>query len=684
LTNKCFKSGKQQRDHSTASDKEKLDSDHCYSYSEMASSTGSAHPAEDGASSSSPLSDIRHHMKTKKLQALIITHSDAHSSEYISERDERLAFVSGFTGSAGTALVTLNKALLWTDGRYFTQAALELSKEWELMKSGEKDVPTLEKYLADLAESWRSSAGPENGGEETSAKRAKTQFAVGVDAEFASIRLCERIQQTSDALSIHLIFPSLVNQVWDWRKTRPLPKPSTITILPLEATGRSVEDKIVSAVTKMRTEKCDTLVVSALDDIAWMLNARGAEIPFNPVFFAYMVITDESDPNIPSCTVYTDHDLSEYAKSVRRRPYSSFFADVTTLFSTKKKIWIDASATSAAFLLSCSSPAQSVFRDALESAKQKLYQATICIKLEKPKKTPEEIAAMKRAQVIDGAAVSKFLAYVASLNNTPNHDHTEYSLAERLEQFRKTESPNYAGNSFETISSFGENGAIIHYKPKKDGSKKIVGSDVYLLDSGGHYSFGGTTDTTRTVWLGRDTSSQQFHDARKAYTYVLKAHVALAMTTFPSGILPSRLDSIPRAQLWSAMMDYNHGTGHGVGSWLCVHELPPLISSVDSNLGGIVASMCVTNEPGYYVEGKFGFRIENLMFVEQLPGNDRFCRFETITYVPYCRDLTDPSLLTKAEIEWINAYHVKCREALLPRLEGTSAVEWFMKETAPL
>jgi Xaa-Pro aminopeptidase len=630
------------------------------------------------------LQDIRAYLRHNGLKALLVTHSDAHASEYIAERDERLAFVSNFTGSAGNALITLDKALLWTDGRYFTQAAKELySPEWQLMKSGEKDVPSLETYLSNLANGCSGIKTPAAGQieteEENQTKRHQSVCIIGVDAETVSIKQCERIQSASEKLAIDLIHPSFINQIWEKRGTRPSFKRSAITFLPLSITGKSVQDKIEMVTKQLGEKKCDVLVVSALDDIAWLLNARGQEIPFNPVFFAHIILKSSG-----MCIVYTDHAFAEYRPFIVQRSYDSFLGDLRELFTTSEKIWIDPANTSGAFLQGCVGSSSLMFKDLLEQTKPKLLQSNTCIKMEKPKKTGEEIEAMKRGQISDGAALCKFLAAI-SHENFVKHHHDEVSLSEWLEEFRKNEDEAYAGKSFETISSFAENGAIVHYKPKLGSCKKIEGSNVYLVDSGGHYSYGATTDTTRTVWLGPNVGSDLFKEAQRCYTYVLKGHVALARMTFPSGVLPQRLDGIPRAELWAALLDYQHGTGHGVGSWLCVHELPPLISSADAGNGGLYPTMCVTNEPGYYLEGKFGFRIENLMFVVEVPENPKFSRFETITLVPYCRELIDVQLLTAQEIEWIDAYHQKCRQMLLDRIKMfPKTLEWFNSQTQPL
>ena len=606
----------------------------------------------------------------------MVTHNDAHASEYIAEHDERLAFVSKFTGSAGTALITMDKALLWTDGRYFTQATNELHQPWELMKSGEKDVPSLETYLSTMASAYCPPA--DTAGDETTAaaKKPRRLFTVGVDSETSTIKACERIQNASEALDILLLHPSFIDEIWEKSKSRPKPIRKKVFLLPDSATGRNVKAKIDAVVSQLKAKSCDAMVISALDDIAWLLNARSSEIPFNPVFFAHLVISEDS-----ACTVYTDHGFDEYNGVVTVKPYLAFLRDTDKLFAHCQKIWIDPSTTSMAFLWSCLGRKKDTFKEVLAGTKSKLHQANTCVKLDKPKKSPEEIQAMKQAQISDGVAVTRFLSYLSRVNvETTNHD--EHTLAGVLEAFRVGEDSAYAGNSFETISAYGENGAVVHYKPKEVGSKKIRGSNVYLCDSGGHYSYGGTTDTTRTVWLGSDKSSLLYNDAKRCYTYVLKAHVALADAQFPSGLTAARLDAIPRAELWKAGLDYNHGTGHGVGSYLCVHELPPLISSVDVGMGGLSSTMCVTNEPGYYEEGKFGFRIENLMFAVEVEGNPKYCKFETITLVPYCRDLIDVTLLTDRERMWINEYHMMCRKTLSPRLQSaTEDLAWLQKET---
>jgi len=308
-----------------------------------------------------------------------------------------------------------------------------------------------------------------------------------------------------------------------------------------------------------------------------------------------------------------------------------------------------------------------------------LQLAMTPFKQRKSVKNEAEIAAMKRAQHIDAVALVKFLAWI----DAGGFQH-EVQAAERLEAFRK-ENALYLGPSFETISSIGPNGAIVHYKPKLATSARE--GNCLLVDSGGQYP-GGTTDTTRTVWLNRPVPSAGHpqHDVVAAsYTHVLKSHVALAMTRFPTGITAHRLDSITRAPLWRAGLDYKHGTGHGVGAQLCVHEMPTISSQCPEVTFGVVAGVCLTNEPGFYLTGQYGIRIENLMLAVGVDETQQFLKFETLTPVPFCRDLIEKDLLSAEETKWIDEYHARCWEELEAELvASTPTREWLRQATRAL
>jgi len=624
------------------------------------------------------------------IHALIIPSGDAHQSEYIADCDCRRAFVSGFTGSAGTAIVTENEAALWTDGRYFLQASKQLDADsWTLMKDGLPDTPTQADWLCKVL--------PSDGGR------------VGVDPYLLQVDVWKPLSKQLESSGHSLVATpqNLVDVAWG--AERPDPPSNPVFPLPLAFTGKPWQEKIDTVRSKMKEDNCQLLVVTNLDEIAWLLNLRGSDIKYNPVFFAYVVVTPKDihlfldsnrlEKNVREhlkldvqqeaavdckCDNGTS-DITPASKAsygITVHPYSELMTFLRDAASDEKnlvkggmlaggkgggKAWVsDRSAHALA----------SVFKD-----HQRLTALTPIAAL-KAVKNKTEVEGMKRCHVRDGAAVCEYLAWLES-QLKHNHRVTEISGADYLEQCRASKEE-FVSLSFDSISSVGSNAAIIHYRPEPETDRQITKEEIYLLDSGAQYR-DGTTDVTRTFHFGTPSSFE-----RNSFTRVLKGHIELASVVFPNGVKGHMIDSLARKHLWESGLDYLHGTGHGVGAFLNVHEGPcgisPRVSAVEIALE---EGMILSDEPGYYHDGSFGIRIESLILVvkaqtEHNFKNKGFLTFEPITLVPLCQNLFDPSLLTAKEIEWIDSYHTHVREQVgtyLKQNGKTEAYNWLMKET---
>jgi len=618
------------------------------------------------------LKRLRSLMRDKSLvpetiQAYIIPSGDAHQSEYIADCDQRRAFVSQFTGSAGTAVVTDNHACLWTDGRYFNQAGKQLDENWTLMKEGISTTPTQGAWLA---------------------KTLPYGSKIGVDPRLLSKEQWAPLSKTLSS-SGHSLIPvhhNLVDALWE---DRPSPPQNVIVPLKIEFSGKSWQDKVKDVIKEMESKNSSLLLLTNLDDIAWLLNLRGSDIPCNPVFFSWVVVKSSSevhlfvDSNKVTHTVRqhlnleADIEMREGSSDSNNNvvailhPYESIDSFLRTEIPLQsKKTWIsDKSAYSFCSLLTenlaCTDLSPVVLMKALKNS--------------------TEIAGMANAHVKDAAALCSFFSWleaeVAAKKNV-----TELSASDKLATFRQ-EQTDFMGISFDTISSSGPNAAIMHYKPSVESDRPVNDREIYLCDSGGQYK-DGTTDVTRTMHFGTPTLFE-----RQCFTRVLKGHISLATCLFPAKIKGNVIDVLARKALWDVGLDYLHGTGHGVGHFLCVHEGPMGISwRAYPDDPGLQENMILSNEPGFYEDGKFGIRIENL--VKVVPAHpehklkDRpFLTFENLTYVPIQKKMMIPEMLTKEEVAYIDEYHSQCRDKVSPlllRMNKKEALNWLMKETLPL
>lgn len=597
-------------------------------------------------------------IREKGIQALIVNGEDAHQSEYSTERDQRRRFVSGFRGSYGTVVVMPDAALLWTDGRYYQQAMSELDppEAWTLMREGLLDTPTIAVWLA-------SNLPPKS--------------VVGADANLISYTEWARLH-TSLTAAGHCLIPlpeNLVDKVWADEQ----PAPTANAVLPqsLRYSGQSAEDKVRLCRDAMRENDATVLVVTALDAIAYLLNWRGSDIPFNPVFFAYVILTLKD--------VHLFIDRSRLSKEALEQLMNEgvypiihtyedihfFMKELVSSCLDQDKIWIS-NKSSYALHADCGDI--------------KKHTDITPISVMKSIKNPIEIEGMRASHVRDSAALVKYFAWLEDKIKNTNERITEISGATRLEKFRQ-EQAHFVGLSFTTISSVGPHGAVIHYSPTAETDVPITDKELYLCDSGAQYH-DGTTDVTRTLHFGEPTSFE-----RECFTRVFKGQCRLSTMVFPLKTKGNYLDTLARESLWSVGLDYLHGTGHGVGSYLNVHEEPIGISwKPHPDDPGLQPGMFLSNEPGYYEDGKFGIRLENIELVvpAKTPYNHKnrgFLTFETVTLVPIQTSLLDVSMLTDKEIEYLNNYHKKCLEVLRPLLQGPGnlqALKWLEKQTLPI
>ncbi|CAM9226800.1 unnamed protein product [Choristocarpus tenellus] len=614
------------------------------------------------------LKALRLEMEALGVSSYLVGSEDAHQSEYVSDHDKRREWVSGFTGSAGTALVTKTKALLWTDGRYFLQARQQLSSSWSLMRIGEPKVPSLEDWVA-------------QGGVE--------DYCVGVDPWLIGTDASRTLGNKLEAVGGMLvpIYGNLVDKVWI---DQPMEPCCPVKMHPLELAGVSVPEKLASIRKLVCEEGASSLVIMALDEIAWLFNIRGNDVSFNPVAIASALLTQDRAflfINEAKLQKETKQHLSD--EHVTIRPYSALLDEIRALKMSSSKppsqgdpvpqgrVLIDPHVCLAVRLtipdgmaLECPSP----------------------VALAKAIKNPCELEGLRNAHLRDGVALTSFLAWLeraVGLGEEGGGDGvgwpiTECTAAEKLEEFRKTQA-GYVCPSFETISGYGPNGSIIHYCAPKETARAIGTDNLFLLDSGAQYK-DGTTDVTRTLHFGTPTAHH-----RRCFTLVLKGHIALARAVFPENTMGSKLDVLARTALWEVGLDYQHGTGHGVGAFLNVHEGPHGIHYYTRpNEQGIQIGMTTSNEPGYYEDGEFGLRIESVCICVEKKTDFTFagrrrCTFETITWAPIQNKLIDVSMLTEVEREWLDNYHAKVRSNLLPLMcHNQLAQEYLLRETEPL
>ena len=584
---------------------------------------------------------LRSWMKENGFTAFVFPSSDPHNSEYVADHWKSREWISGFSGSAGTAVVTLEHAALWTDSRYFIAAEKELQgTDFKLMKLRVEGTPSVSEWLASELSTYEKAV-------------------VGLDGNvnsFAEVAAMEQELATKGNITVRTDADPMA-ELWT---DRPVIPDNEIQLHPLEYSGESTSSKI-SRVRKYLSEcGADGLLVTALDEIAWVLNLRGSDVHCNPVFVSYLLISPEK------VTLYINNvklsaEVNAYLAS-EKIDVEAYEAVVEGLRSYMgKSLLVDMSSTN--YSLATAVPFEKVCSGVSPIVSMKAVKNKV------------EQDGFRAAMLRDGVAVVKFLAWLKSAVEAGGQ--TEISLDERLTALR-AEQPKFKGISFDTIVGYEAHGAIVHYEATPETDIPVEPHGLVLIDSGAQY-LDGTTDITRTIALGELTEEQ-----RRVYTLVLKGHIQLDRCRFPAGACGSQIDALARAPMWREGYNYMHGTGHGVGSYLNVHEGPHQIR-MEWRPAPLQAGMTVTNEPGIYLEGKFGVRIENTLLIvpaESTAFGD-FLKFETLTLAPIDTAPIVLEMLSTEEREWLNNYHRRVYERLSPYLEGNEK-EWLRKATLPI
>lgn len=600
----------------------------------------------------SKLALLRETFPLHALEAYLIPHADLYQNEFLPPCAQRLSWLTGFDGSAGLAVVTLERAALFVDGRYTLQAQEQV--DTTLFDIETLDTATVGQWLG------HALSAQEGQGKEKGKKEGGT---VGLDPWLYTRRGYERLLQhlRPQGIQVCLVSQNLIDHIW---QDRPLAPCEPLTLYPESYAGRSLQDKCAELVKHLDQKGADYALVTQPESLCWLLNMRGQDVPFTPLALCLGRVHSSGhldlfieERKVPSLV----RDALE--PSVHFHPFETFENTLRTMAQDDVTVLLDPDSV----------PEQCC--QILEEGRARLLYALDPCLWPKACKTKTEVQGAQKAHLKDGVALTKFLFWI---DTTLGHeDITELSAAEKLLSFRQEQAA-FQGPSFETISGAGPHGALVHYRVTPNTNSLLKKGDLYLVDSGGQY-LEGTTDVTRTIALGGTSSSLQ----KEAFTRVLKGHIALASTPFPEGTCGYQLDALARQYLWQAGYDYAHGTGHGVGTYLSVHEGPQGISMVPKRLP-LAPGMILSNEPGYYLEGAFGIRLESLVVVEKKTAfKASFLGFRTLTLAPIDQSLIDASLLTPQEIRWLNDYHKDVYETLSPFLDPPFDA-WLLEKTALL
>ena len=590
------------------------------------------------------LNALRRFMARHGIQAYVVPSSDPHQSEYVPEFWQRRKFLSGFSGSAGEVVVTRNKAGLWTDSRYWLRAAQEIDRRaFTLFRAGQLGVP-----------SWQ----------EWAARELRPGQALGIDPRLISHRDFQALKTRLEdkGLKLKAVGPNLVDAVWI---DRPASPKGRAEVHALRYSGESAASKLKRVRRAMAETGAEAHVLSQLDAIAWLFNIRGSDVAFNPVVIAYALVLDREALLFVDKRKITPEIRRALPGEVKILAYQAFGATLNWLAEKKKRIWLDEGSASEWMV------------EALRGAGRLIFKPSP-VALFKAVKNPVEVRGFREAHVRDGVAMVRFLRWLEGA--VKKGSLTELSAAEKCREFRSRQK-NYRGLGFETISSYGPHGPIVHYAATPDTDIALKRSGLYLIDSGSQY-LEATTDITRTVALGRPTAKQ-----KEYFTLVLKGLIALSTTSFPRGTSGKQLDTIARLSLWDKGLNFIHGTGHGVGTYLNVHEGPQAVSYYRCIGVGFEPGMVTTIEPGLYPDKEFGLRTENIAVVvkdhRRSSAGAEFYAFETLTLCPIDLSLIQKSLLEPGEVAWLNAYHARVRRTLTPRLNREEAA-WLARATRPL
>src|SRR6476659_3756678 len=590
------------------------------------------------------LAALREQLKAEKLDGFVVPLTDEHMSEYVGSYAQRLAWLTGFEGSAGAAVVLPEQAAIFVDGRYTLQVRQQVS-------------PT----------EWSYQSVPETSTTQWLEEHAPERARIGYDPWLHTRDWVTKAKEALATRGAELVAVDRnpIDEIW---KDRPEASKAHLVVQPDQYAGKSGAEKRTEIGDWLAKHHADAAVLSALDSIAWAFNIRGQDVTHTPVALAYALVHADGTADLFVASEKIGADVRQHlGNGVRlheRAEFESALADLNG-----KTVVIDPERAVAAIF------------EALDKAGAKILPLRDPTILPKALKNPAEIAGQKAAQERDGTAIVRFLHWIDE--EAPKGEVDELIASDKLESLRR-ESPELRDLSFDSISGAGPNGAIVQYKSSEKTNRKLEKGTLYLIDSGGQY-VDGTTDITRTVPIGEPTE-----EMRDRFTRVLKGHIAIATAVFPKGTRGSQLDSFARRPLWEAGLDYAHGTGHGVGSFLSVHEGPQRISPVGSSQSGgdapLQVGMILSNEPGYYTTGEYGIRIENLVLVvtREIDGAEKeMLGFETLTFAPIDRRLIDPEMLDPEELTWLNCYHAHVLARIGPKLSGAD-LEWLREACAAI
>lgn len=585
---------------------------------------------------------LRKELARQGLDGFLIPHEDEYNNEYVPASADRLAWTTGFTGSAGAAIVMRDRAAVFTDGRYTLQVRAQV----------DRDLFAFEGFPEPGISGWIAANG----------RKGET---IGYDARLHSPDAIARIEEAAARAGIHMriVDENPVDAIWQDRPAAPCAK---IYPHPVTLAGRSVEEKLDEVSQALKDAGADAAVLTDPVSVAWILNIRGADVACAPIGLGRAIILSDG-----SITGFFDPEKRVFdlyptgGNIISIEPEESFDAALTQF--SGKTVMVDPAITSA-----------HVFNQ-LEKGGANIKRAPDPVALPRAIKNAVEIEGSRQAHIRDGAAMVRFLHWLDTQAQSGHED--EISAAVKLETIRRA-LPQFRDISFETISGAGPNGALPHYRVSTETVRKLERGTLYLVDSGGQYP-DGTTDITRTVPIGEADAAM-----KRAFTLVLKGHIALARIRFPEGTCGSQLDALARQPLWMAGMDYDHGTGHGVGSYLSVHEGPGRIAKAPNSIA-LKPGMIFSNEPGFYNTGHWGIRIETLQVVtppEDLPGGERpMMGFETLTFAPIHTALVDTGLMSKEERDWLNTYHASVLEKIGPLVADEAETHaWLKSACAPV
>ncbi len=578
------------------------------------------------------VSSLREVMCKKNIEAFLVTHDDEHLLENTSKNFERLKWIIGFTGSAGYLLVTLKDLFLFVDPRYSIQSKLETNGL--KIKIFNTSKLNYEKFI--------------------SLNKLKTKN-LALDPKTMSYRLFASYKRLAINSQIKVIKlkKNLIDYIW--LRSLNVQNTENIFLLNKKYSGTSFNEKLKKLLLVLKKKKIDSIFIQNSESVAWLFNFRGMDLSCTPITFAYSLLSKEytyiflEDPNLPKKI------LNFFPKKIKFIKFSDISVTLKKLRVSKKNILIDESTTS------------TFYHDLFQKYYKKVFYDEDPISYLKSIKNNTEIKNLIKSHIYDGIALTKFIYWFKNVKN----EVTELEIVRKIDNLR-SQNQDFLSKSFPTIAASGENGAIVHYIPNKKTNRKLNNDDILLLDSGGQYKLG-TTDVTRTLSIGKPKQDQSLN-----YTYVLKSHIKLNNAIFPKGTSGAFLDYLVRSELWQRGKDFAHGTGHGVGYCLNVHEGPFSISK--NNKIPLQEGMVFSNEPGYYLEGKFGIRIENLVTIKRKIFNKKeFFRIETLTLAPYDNDLIKKDLLNNEELAWIKNYHNKVFKKISPYLNKNEK-NWLFKE----